>query len=243
MVEAALHRPGVGRLGEAAGDMPLAAEIARIIPALERFGDRHATLVQIAGIAFRTVAVGEDADAGLVRMQAGQQRGARRAAARGVVELRVTQPVRRKTIEVRRLDLAAVTANVRKAHVVVEDEQDVGAVGSFGAIRHVCVLVFGVWRSQWRRVRLMLRRKYFGKYTARRSSSARPSLLKVTRSIASRGDPTFTPSSFALLASARSALMVCCASLMAKPSSSSKTRYIMIDIRSRFSSSRPMSGG
>ena len=131
IVEAALQRPGIGRLGQAGRNVPLAAEIGLVVVLLEHLGDGDAALVQIAGIAFRSVAVGEDADPGLMRMQAGQQRGARRAAAGGVVELRIAQAVGRQSIQIGRLDFAAVTADVGKSHVIVEDDQDVGAVGCF----------------------------------------------------------------------------------------------------------------
>ena len=140
MVEAALQRPGVRRLREVARDVPLAAEVGRVFVLLQHLGDGDAALVQVAGIAFRSVAVGENADAGLVRMQSGQQRCARRAAAGGVIELRIAQAVGREAVEVRSFDLAAVTADIRKSHVVVEDDQDVGAVGWFAAIWHGFVL-------------------------------------------------------------------------------------------------------
>ena len=77
LVEAALQRPGVGRLRQVAGDVPLAAQVGPVASALEHFGDGHAVSVQIAGVAFAARVVGEDADPGLVRMEAGQQRGAR----------------------------------------------------------------------------------------------------------------------------------------------------------------------
>ena len=91
-VEAALQRPGVGRLFQAAGNMPLAAHVSPVAAALQHLGDRHALLVQVAGIALRARVVGQDADAGLVRMQTRQQGRTRRTAARRVVELRETQP-------------------------------------------------------------------------------------------------------------------------------------------------------
>ena len=131
IVEAALQWPGIGRLGQAGRDVPFAAEIGLVLFLLENLGDGDAALVQIAGIAFRPVAVGEDADPGLMRVQAGQQRGARRAAARGVVELRIAQAVGRQTVQIGCLDFAAVTADIGKSHVIVEDDQDVGAVGCF----------------------------------------------------------------------------------------------------------------
>src|SRR5690242_10853607 len=89
MVKTALQRPGVGRLGEIARNVPFAAEIGLVLLLLQHLRDGDAALVEVAGVAFGAVAVGEDADAGLVRMQASEQRSARRAAARGVVELRI----------------------------------------------------------------------------------------------------------------------------------------------------------
>ncbi len=133
LVEAALQRPGVGGFGQAARDVPLAAHVRLVAVALERLRDGDAALVQVAGVALGTRVVGEDADAGLVRVQAGQHRRPRRAAARGVVELREAQPVGGEAVEVRRLDLAAVAADVGVAHVVVEDQHDI----RFGRLGHV----------------------------------------------------------------------------------------------------------
>jgi len=61
-----------------------------------------------------------------MRIQSREQRRPRGAAARGVVELRETQPARRELVEVRRGDFAAVAAEVGEAHVIDEDDDDVG---------------------------------------------------------------------------------------------------------------------
>ena len=103
----------------------LPAMAGAIAGGLEHFGEGHAAIVDRARISARAVVVGEDADARLVRMQAGQQRCARRAAARRVVELREAHAVRGQAVEVRRADLAAVAAEIREAHVVGEDQHDV----------------------------------------------------------------------------------------------------------------------
>ena len=120
-------------------DVPLAAHVGVVAAGLQHLRDRHAAVVEVAGVALRAGVVGEDADAGLVRMQAGQQRGARRAAARGVVELREAQAVGGEAVEVGRVDLAAVAADVGVAHVVVEDQDDVrsGRDGGHGRARFV----------------------------------------------------------------------------------------------------------
>ena len=125
LVEAALQRPGVGRLHEARCDVPLAAHVGAVAVALQRLRDRGAAMVEVAGVAFGPRVVREDAHAGLVRMESREHRCPRRAASRRVVELREAQAVRRQAVEVGRLDLAAVAADVREAHVVVEDQHDV----------------------------------------------------------------------------------------------------------------------
>ena len=75
--------------------MPLAAHVGAVAVRLQHLRDRHAAVVEVAGVALGARVVGEDADAGLVRVQAGQQRGAARAAARRVVERAEAQPVAR----------------------------------------------------------------------------------------------------------------------------------------------------
>ena len=59
-------------------------------------------------------------------MQAGQERSSRGTAAGGVVELRESQPLLRQAVEIGGLDLSAIAADVRIAHVIVEYQQYVG---------------------------------------------------------------------------------------------------------------------
>ncbi len=67
------------------------------------------------------------ADAGLVRMQSSQERGPCRATSGGVVELGEADAVAGQGVEVRRVDLAAVTPDVRVSDVVAEEDDDVGS--------------------------------------------------------------------------------------------------------------------
>ena len=76
MIEPALKRPGIRWLRQTACDVPLTAKIGDILVLLEHFGDRHATLVQITGITFRTRAVCQNTNPSLMRVEAGQQRSA-----------------------------------------------------------------------------------------------------------------------------------------------------------------------
>ena len=64
---------------------------------------------------------------GLVRIQPREQRRPRRAASRRVVELREPQPAVRKCIDMRRGNvLTAVNADIAIAHVIADDDQNVG---------------------------------------------------------------------------------------------------------------------
>ena len=66
------------------------------------------------------------AHAGLVGIQSREQAGPGGTAPRGIIETGVTQAARSQGIEVRRLDFAAVTADVRETHVVRHDKHDIG---------------------------------------------------------------------------------------------------------------------
>jgi hypothetical protein len=72
------------------------------------------------------------ADSSLVGIQACQQRGAGRAAARHIIELRETHTARSERIEVWRRDLSAITANIGEADVVCQDDHDIRPVRRTG---------------------------------------------------------------------------------------------------------------
>jgi len=105
--------------------VPLAAHDREVARRPQHLGDGHAATVEAALVARLALVLGHVADARLVRVETGQQRGARRAAARGVIELREAQAVRRERVEIRRRNLAAVAAEVGEAHVIHEDDDDV----------------------------------------------------------------------------------------------------------------------
>ena len=58
-----------------------------------------------------------------------EQRCPRRAATRGIIKLRKAKPIRRQFIQRRRLNLTALATDVRKAHVVGHDDDDVWLLG------------------------------------------------------------------------------------------------------------------
>ena len=85
----------------------------------------------------RAIVLRQDADTRLVRMQAGQQRCPGGAATGCVVELRKAHTTSSQTVDVRRVDFAAIAADVRKTHVIGHDEEYVG-LGAHGGcwLRH-----------------------------------------------------------------------------------------------------------
>jgi hypothetical protein len=147
-VEAALSRrrmPGAAgergphlRLvhGVLPADVPLAGHEGAVAGAAQRLGEGDAIVAEIALVLAAAEVADHLAHARLVRMEAGQQRGAGRAAARAVVELAETDAARGERVEVRGADLGAVAADVREAHVVGEDHDDVRprhfALGAIG---------------------------------------------------------------------------------------------------------------
>ena len=113
-----------GALGQR--QVPLADHRRRIAGCSQRLGDGHRVRFQTALVTRRALVEGHAPHARLVRIQPGQQRRAGRTAARSVVEVREAQAVRGEPVEVRSLDLAAVTAGVRVAHIVGHDDHDIG---------------------------------------------------------------------------------------------------------------------
>ena len=92
---------------------------------MEYVGDRHTVLIEASAITRRPAILDHVPDAGLVRIQSGEQRRARRTAATCVVELREAHAAGRKCVDVRRRNLAAIAPDVGEAHVVDEDDDDI----------------------------------------------------------------------------------------------------------------------
>jgi len=106
-------------------EMPLTAHQGAIVRASRHFGQRHAAVVQVTEIAGQLAVSGHQADPGLMRIQAGQQACAGRAATRGVVHLRQTNPVGCEGVEVRRTNLAAEATDVGEAEVIGKYQYDI----------------------------------------------------------------------------------------------------------------------
>ena len=129
LVEAALDGPVVlGAVGlDVARHVPFADGVRAVSGRAHHLANRQAVVIQFAMVAGAVVILGHVADARHVRVEARQQRGAGGAATGAVVELGEAQALRRERVEVGRLDLPAVAADVGPAHVVREDDQDIRA--------------------------------------------------------------------------------------------------------------------
>ena len=106
-------------------NMPLTGHRSEVARRVEGFGQRHALIVESPAIARLLPVLDHVPDAGLVRVQARQQGGARRTTPRGVIELREPQSTRRECIQMRCRNLRAITTEVRKPHVIDQDDHDV----------------------------------------------------------------------------------------------------------------------
>jgi hypothetical protein len=122
-VEAALDRPGRTHV-------PLADHPGAVARLLQELGDGDVVVQQVSGVGGSALRRGlggdEITDARFVRMQAGDERGARRTATRGRIDLLESRAGPGETVEVRRRDLAAVAAEIRVAEVVGQDDEHVG---------------------------------------------------------------------------------------------------------------------
>ena len=135
-IEAALEGPiGVileGLGGLAWGDVPLTDGIVSVAGGVEDFGDGEALAVEVSAVAWEMVIVDHVADASLVGVQAREERGAAGATAGGVIELGEADSVGGEGIEVRGGDFATETTEIGEAHIVGEDDDDIGAGGRLG---------------------------------------------------------------------------------------------------------------
>ena len=115
--------------------MPFARHQCRVAMSLKALRDRDTMLVQISLIGRRLCLLarflirGQShvTDPRLVRMIAGHQGGARRAATAAVVELREANATVSQRINVGCIDFASVITKVRKPHVIDHDQDDIRA--------------------------------------------------------------------------------------------------------------------
>ena len=131
-VEAALEAAFPGNDAVLLPHVPFAAHGGEIARPAQHLAKGDAAVVEPPAIARHAAVLDHVPHAGLMRIKPGEDRSARRAAAAGVIELGEAQTVGRQLVEVGRRDLAAVAADVREAHVVHQDDNDVGSGRSRG---------------------------------------------------------------------------------------------------------------
>ena len=130
-VEAPAERPARARAGHVdfvfGCEVPLADRVRRVAVGAQDLG-KEAVLAgddaPVAGVTGREV--GDAAHAVAVMVAPGEQARASRRAERGGVEIGEPHAVRREPVDRRRRDVGAVTADLRVADIVEDDEQDVG---------------------------------------------------------------------------------------------------------------------
>jgi hypothetical protein len=141
-VEALLQGPRVARAGVrqvgVLGHVPLAGHQRRVAVViaqdLRQRGRVSRQFGRVAGEA--RVHVADEPDARQLRLQPGQQRGARRRTQGRHVEVRQPQSLGGQSVDVRRVDLRTEAAEVGEPRVVAQDHDDVGrALGRRGTRR------------------------------------------------------------------------------------------------------------
>ena len=136
-VKAALQRPVELRaFGHCMlRDVPFAHRISPVTRRFQHLCDGHAALVQIPPIPLLPTILHHVPNPRLMRIQPRQQRRPRGAAAPGIVELTEPYTALRQPVKIRRLNLPAVAPEIREAHVIRHDEDDVGRCGLQGCSR------------------------------------------------------------------------------------------------------------
>ena len=125
-VQAALEAAFPGNNSTLLSHVPFAAHGREVSRRPQHFSQRYTTLVEPAAITGRAAVLDHVPHAGLMRIKPGKNGSACRAATAGIVELGEAQTARRQLVEVGRRDLAAVAADVREAHVVNQNDYDIG---------------------------------------------------------------------------------------------------------------------
>ncbi len=129
-LEALLQRPGVPGPGLAQvgvlAEVPLAHHERRPAVVTEQLRHGHGVLSDLHRVAREAgIEVRDVADAGHVVVQPGEHRGPRRRAHRVDVEVDVADTIGGELVDVGRVDLGAVAADIGEAEVVDEHDDDV----------------------------------------------------------------------------------------------------------------------
>ena len=107
--------------------VPFATRIRAVSGGAQDFGQRHAAVGQAAEVAGKVVALADEtSNAGLMRIQPGEQTRAGGTTAAGVVALREPHPFGCQRVDVGRANFAAVAAQIGEPQIVSQYDDDVG---------------------------------------------------------------------------------------------------------------------
>ena len=145
MVDTPLQRGRVPRIARSprcrrlqrvvAANMPFARKLRTVSARLQNLGYRGATLVQVPLVLRHPVIANHVPHPGLVRVKTGQQRSTRRTTPRHVVHLAEANALPGHRIDVRSVDLRAITAEVGKPHIVSKNQNYI-RLGQYSSRRY-----------------------------------------------------------------------------------------------------------
>ena len=127
-VETAEESPGSGIDRGGVSHMPFSRDGGQVAGFAEDLCNRVAVVAQGTSVTGDALVGRHPAYSGLVRVEAGQQRGPGRAAAPGVVELGELRAAFGEGVEVRGGNLTPIASDIGESHVVDHDQDDVGAL-------------------------------------------------------------------------------------------------------------------
>ena len=109
------------------GHVPLPGHVGSISCRLKHLRNRDTVPVEISLILRNPVVAHHVANAGLVRIESGEKGSASGAATCRIVKLSEPKAIRGKAIECWGVNLSSVTTDVRVAHIVRHDKDDIWA--------------------------------------------------------------------------------------------------------------------
>ena len=112
-------------------NMPLAGHESEVPCSRKYLRKGDALLIKMPTIPGCSLVIRHPTHSGLVRIETGQQSGPRRTATTRVVKLRKLDPPLCQCIEMRCRNLTSVRPDVRKAHVVDKNHNDIGTLKAF----------------------------------------------------------------------------------------------------------------
>ena len=123
--------------------MPLARHIRAVASIANQIDDRDNVLIQVALISWLSLLfLGEKlvhvAQSATVVINAGHQQRPRRRTGSTDVEVRKSQTIAGESINIWRRDLAAIHPEIRKPHIIANNQENVRVLVNGGINRNIC---------------------------------------------------------------------------------------------------------